>query len=195
MMRFSATVGAVTMTAALFLAGVSTPALSASSKTTDAYLAAVNPNVDFLDRSSRMALDNSKSARLKAFAFSEAKEQTLTANDLDDWIKADLAPVVADGSKAGTGEVMTGRSVAIDAPSTQVAGNFPPASQEDLDNLYGLTGGEFDDLYKSKQLDALGQLAILYKGYVDTGDDAALKAMAVKELPKINHRIAELRHL
>ena len=91
-------------------------------------------------------------------------------------------------------EVQTGRSVAIDRPAP-VVDNRLPAGQEDLDNLYGMNGHDFDEMYKAKQADALLQLQTSYQTYIATGDDADLKALATRELPKINRRLAELRRL
>lgn len=49
---------------------------------TDAFVANVHPNVDFLDRSSRLALQTSTSPRIRAFARGGAAEQTIAGNSL-----------------------------------------------------------------------------------------------------------------
>ena len=87
---------AVLATGVLFALASHTPA-EARSSVTEAFLANVEPNVDFLDRSSRMALDNSASKQLKAFAFSEAREQTLSANALDTWVDAETGRIDRGG--------------------------------------------------------------------------------------------------
>ncbi len=61
--------------------------------------------------------------------------------------------------------------------------------QEDLARLEGLEAAEVDDLYKTKQLDALTQIETAYQTYLMKGDDPALKAMAARELPKLKHRL------
>ncbi len=178
--------GAVAL-ASLTYAAVPAPA-NAASLVTDAFLTNANQDVDFLDRSSRLALTNSHDAKVKAFAYDQARNQTLTANALGDWIKADL------GTQGD--QVATGRSVAIDGSAStttrEMAMMSPPAGQEDLDNLEGLTGKEFDAIYKARQLATLGQLKALYTAYQSSGDDATLVSIAKRELPKITKQIAEL---
>ena len=184
---------AVTFVAgATLLLGAALPA-AAASPTTQAFLADVMPSVDFLDRSSRLALDNSQSPRLKDFAKGEAREQTLAANALDAWIDQDKVQAVA--ATAGPDGLLTGRSVAIDTPAPVVAPAFPPVSQEDFDRMYGLTGAEFDQSYKATQMDSLKHLVAAYQEYITNGDEPTLKALATSELPKINRKLAELNKL
>ena len=178
------TLGAAVVATAFSL--VAAPA-SAASLITDAFLTNANQNIDFLDRSSRFALDNSENGKLKSFAHDEARDQTLTANAIDDWIAADL------GAQGG---VATGRSVAVDAsasPETKtIAAMSPTVGQEDLDNLEGLKGKEFDGIYKARQAVALGQLQDLYTAYAANGDDPKLVAISKRELPKIKRAVVEL---
>ena len=165
---------------------------NAASASTKLFLENATPNVDFLDRSSRMALTNSKNTRLRAFALSEAAEQTKAANAIYDWTKA--SPPVAVAS-ADSGQVLTGRSAAVDGQTAQLVDNRLPLGQEDLDGLEGLNGKEFDDTYKAKQSDALNQMKTDYQDYVVKGDDPALKAIAARELPNIERRLTLLRKL
>ncbi len=221
-------------TGSVLLAGASAPAVAASAAS-EAFVANVRPNVDYLDKSSRMALDKSNSPRIRGFAHSEAKDETITANSLVAWTQthtrageavalgvqpmpqgplmpmADLAiaPLAVAGNVTtdvtnGVGDVLTGRSVAIDNPlvpltirrTPDMAGDASlPANRDDLARLSSLTGRQFNALYLSTQSDALHQLATLYRDYMRQGDDPALQAMATRELPKINARIAELRRL
>ena len=67
--------GAALLAAATTLAAPTTA--SAASLMTDAFLTNANQDIDFLDRASRFALDNSKSAKVKAFAHDQARDQTL----------------------------------------------------------------------------------------------------------------------
>ena len=165
------------LAATAFVAVASSPA-SAASPATRAFLENATQNVDFLDRSSRFALTNSKSARVHEFAFDQAREQTLAANAIDAYTEA-----VPDA-------LQTGRSVAIDAPAT--ADNRLPLGQEDLNSLEGLTGPEFDSEYKLKQAEALRQVVTDYQAYIAQGDDPALLALASGELPKVERRLALL---
>lgn len=153
---------------------------SAASLATEQFLANVTPNVDFLDRSSRMALDNSKSVRLKDFAKGQATVQTLAANAIYDAT-----------NKLADAPVQTGRSVAVPASAPATDARLP-MGQEDLDSIEGLTGIEFDEAFRAKQRDALLQVQTDYETYLATGDDAALKAIAAKELPEVRRKIAAL---
>jgi len=192
-MKIRSTVGAAMVAAAFSLAG---PTLaSAASLTTDAFLTNANQDIDFLDRASRLALANSHAAKIKAFAHDQARDQTLAANAIGDWIKADLGPQTAQADD----RVATGRSVAIGADASPVTRKLaemsPPTGQEDLDNLEGLTGKDFDDIYKDREAVTLDQLKDLYDAYATNGDDPALVAIAKGELPKIKRQIMELHRI
>ena len=174
----------------LSLAAIQTPAFAASAMT-NVFLNNALPNVDFLDRSSRFALTNSKSARVKDYAHAEAANQTRAANAFDDWVSADTRPQVA----AVEAPLQTGRSVAIDGQTAPTVDNRLPMGQEDLDSIEGLNGQEFDDQYKAKQLTALSQLETDYADYIAKGDDPVLLGVAGRELPKVRKQMAELRKL
>ena len=152
----------------------------AGSPITEVFLANATPNIDFLDRSSRMALDNSKSVKVKDFARSQAKEQTLAANSL-----YDLA------QREASAPVQSGRSAAIDG-QVAIVDNRLPMSQEDLDSIEGLSGVEFDEAYRAKQRSALLQLQQDYEDYIAKGDDADLKSLAAGQLPTVRKRLAGL---
>ena len=208
---------------AIALAGAA-PAFAAS-PATDAFVANVHPNVDFLDNSSRLALKTAGSAKVRAFARVEATDQTLAGNQLVAWTQTQtpggtvaatgapvlVAPVdeaVAVAATAptdvvnGVGDVLTGRSVAIDAPDvaaplivtrTPAPGTLLPSQQTDMDRLSGLSGKRFDAFYVTTQKDALRQLATLYTDYQVNGDDPALRAMAARQLPIVQKRLEQLR--
>ena len=164
----------------VIIAGAVAPARAAS-PTTEAFLANVTANVDFLDRSSRMALDNSKSVKIKDFARGQAKDQTLAANAIYDVT-----------SKAPAEPLQTGRSAAVSGQLAPIVDNRLPLGQEDLDSIEGLNGIEFDEAFRAKQRSALLQVQTDYETYLASGDDAALKAIAARELPKVKKQIATL---
>ena len=229
-MRKSLALAGIATTSVLLLAGISTSAFAASAMS-EAFVANVRPNVDYLDLSSRAALDQSSSPAIRSFAYSEAKEQTITGNSLVAWTQTNtargeavalgspvtgpLAPVtdlavlplnvatgVTTGVTTGVGDVLTGRSVAVDAPlvvtpapQPPVGSQLLPSEQDDLARLKTMNSHDFNVLYKSTQLDALRQLATLYRDYERDGDDPALRAIAARELPRVTRRIAELRRL
>ena len=171
---------ALLVSGVISMAGATVPA-HAASPNTEAFLANVTANVDFLDRSSRMALDNSKSVRVKEFARGQATEQTLAANAIYDITQ-----------KAPAEQLHTGRSVAVDGQAVPAVDNRLPLGQEDLDSIEGLNGIEFDEAFRAKQRDALLQVQADYETYLATGDDAALKGIAARELPKVKRQIAAL---
>lgn len=175
--------------------GFALPA-SAASLETNVFMNIVVPNVDFLDRSSRIALTNSKSSRIRDFARVEATEQTLAANALDGWIETDKSSVA---SVPADDPLLTGRSVALGdtaaVAQTALADAPLPLGQEDLDRLDGLNGTEFDNLYRTRQKDALNQIAASYAEYLAKGDDTVLKGIARRELPKVKQQIAVLNKL
>lgn len=223
-MRTIANFAATAAVGALVTAGALAPAFAAS-PATEAFVANVRPNVIFLDESSRMALDKSPSRAVHAFAYREAKQQTITGNSLTAYVQTNtyrgeavalgapvIAPVtdlavlpldVAAATTTAAGDVVTGRSVGIDTPlvvrpaatATTVGAQLLPSEQNDLSRLGAMSGADFDALYKATQLDGLRQLATLYRDYAANGDDPALRAMSVRELPLVNRRIAELRRL
>ena len=184
-----ARLSAVVFTGVIAFAGCNAPACAAS-PATQAFLENLLPNVDFLDRSSRFALTNSNSARVHEFAFNEAKEQTMAANALDEWSQGNKA-AVTQASAAGGDEVFTGRSVAIDGQPALVDDRLP-RGQEDLNSLEGLSGTDFEQEYRTKQLDALKQVEADYQKYIAKGDDPVLLGIASRELPKVRRRLALL---
>ena len=180
----------------------------AASAVTKAFLDNLTPNVDFLDRSSRFAVKNSKSIRLRAFAFSEAREQTLAADAFYDWMQADAKPVMASADRDVSRKRLdgkdldrsaTGSTKPLGAPASKreqpVVDDRLARGQEDLDSMEGLEGPAFDAEYKEKQLDALQQIEADYRDYAVKGDDPALKTLAARELPKIQRRLAEIGKL
>lgn len=110
----------------------------------------------------------------------------------------DVAANVTTSVGNNVDNVITGRSVAIDNPLAPPMAAAPMpmpadrAATADLDRLRGLHGRDFNVLYRSSQRDALNQLRVLYSDYMQNGDDAALRAMARRELPKINRDLREL---
>jgi predicted outer membrane protein len=230
-MKITTTLAAALATGSLLVAGA-LPAVAASPMTA-AFVANVQPNIDFLNSASRLALKTSPNARLRAFAKAEATEQTIAGNSLVAYnetntprgeavalgsvpadgplgpvgtlavLPLDVATNVTTGVTTGVGDVLTGRSVAIDNPLapapaptiTPAAGRLLPSEQSDLDRLGTLQGARFDSLYVATQRDALRQLVTLYTDYAANGDDPALRALAARELPSVEHRLGQLRSL
>ena len=184
--------------------------VQAASSVTKAFLDNLIPNIDFLDRSSRFALKNSKSARILAFAFGEAREQTLAANAVYDWTLAGASEMVASADQDARRATLEGKDLDRSATGSTRPQALPivatkreqptiddrlPRGQEDLDSMEGLDGPAFDAEYKEKQLDALQQVQADYRDYVVKGDDPTLKRLAARELPKIERRLADIGKL
>ncbi len=112
---------------------------------------------------------------------------------------------VAAGVTNGVGDLVTGRSVGIDSPlapltvtpasPAPIGSQLLPAGRDDLSRLRTISGRQFDALYKATQVDALRQLAVLYRDYAANGDDPALRAMAAHELPRVDARLARVSRL
>ena len=227
-----------------FLLGGPIGSAVAASPETDAFVTNARPNVNFLDQSSRLALDKAASQRVRAFAHAEAEEQTIAANAFVAWVEvhtqrgeavalgggvavvtspvggalngagagvnqvlSPLGPVgtlaaapltVAGGVTSGVGNAVDGATgqvlpgTVVPVQGRPIGAGLLPANREDLDRLKTLDGREFDALYRSTQQDSLRQLATLYRDYAANGDDAALRALASSELPKVNRRLEEI---
>ena len=177
---------AIIASAVMFV--VATPPASAASPITDAFLANIEANVSFLDRSSRVASDYAVSDVIRGFARSEVSEQNAVAEALGD---------ARQQATAARDDIVTGRSVAIDGPgmigasaaTRQAANGRSPLTQAALDQLKNASGKAFDDLYWTAQLDALSQIEADYRAYIAHGDDPSLVALAKRELPKVVHRL------
>lgn len=179
---------------AMLIAGIvslaATPSFAAS-PITNAFKANVEANIDFLDRSARLALDKTKTAVVRDYARGAVAEAGRTADALGRVMPADLAVASPRDSEA----LMTGRSVAIDGVKPvagQAANGRAPMGEKDLAALARLDGRKFDDAFWLKQLDALSQLRADYQSYADDGDDPALAALSETELTRVEQRLALL---
>jgi predicted outer membrane protein len=177
------------------------------SNRTAAFVANVIPNVNFLNDSSRMALDRSSNPLIRREAHKIAVEQTIAGNSMTAW--ADTNAPVMTGRSAYSGDPLIGLAslplnVIIGVGNGVTGGNIVASNDgrallrsqsEDLSRLAGSSGASFDSLYRDTQLDSLRQLATLYTDYVATGDDPALRNLAQSELPKIRMRIRDLNRI
>jgi predicted outer membrane protein len=197
------------------LAPIVGPVVVAQSPLTQRFVANAMPTVNFLNDSSRMALDKSTSPRIRSFADREAREQTITGNSMIAWADVNapvvtgrsayagpLAPIVglatvpldiAGNVVGGTTNFLTNGTIAV-APAAR-GGLVLPSQQADLTRLSTRSGRDFDTLYISTQIDGLQQLATLYRDYSVNGDDAGLRSLANRELPRVNARLRTLRAL
>ncbi len=173
------------------LAVSSAPAFAAS-PISNAFVANVKANVDFLAKSAELARTHATTAGARAFAKDEAADATRSDVALTAALPTDGHTQLA---AADTDALMTGRSVAIDAPTgglAKAANGRSPMGEKELASLAKLSGKKFDNALWLKQLDALSQLRADYQAYADDGDDPALGALAERELPKIEARLKAL---
>ena len=193
----------------------------AQSTMTQRFVANAMPTVNFLDESSRVAIDKSTSPRLRSFATKEAREQTIVGNSMMAWADVNapvvtgrsayvaptpdagpLSPVlglatvplnVAGNVVGDTTNFLTGGAIApVQAPS---GATVLPSQQNDLARLNAASGADFDRLFVASQTDALQQLSTLYRDYSRNGDDAGLRSLASRELPRVDARLRMLRAL
>ena len=180
---------AAAFVSALVLAG--TPAVAASPMS-NAFVANVKANLAFLAKSSDLGRKHASTAGAKAFAAAQAADAARSDVALSAAMPAGETTKLAS---ADTDVLMTGRSVAIDAPvggMPKAANGRSPLGDKDVAALAKLSGKKFDDALWLKQLDALSQLRVDYQAYADDGDDPALGALAERELPKIEARLRAL---
>ena len=172
------------------LALTAAPAFAAS-PISNAFVANVQANLDFLAQSSQMAVDHGKSVSARAFAADQLADAERSHGALNAAQPAGGAAL----SAADTDALMTGRSVAIDTPAggpAKSANGRAPLGDHDLSSLSELKGKAFDDALWLKQVDALSQLRADYRAYADDGDDTALIKLAERELPRVEARLAAL---
>lgn len=175
---------AISLAAAAFVFG--TPAMAAST-VTDLFMANVKANIAFLDQSGKLAATHTQSPAVRAFAKAEIADAFHTAELLDS-----VAPVRMAAASPDDDAVVTGRSAATVPPLGQAANGRSALGRGDLASLTALKGRGFDDALWLKQVDALSQLRADYQTYAASGDDAVLVALAKRELPKVEARLAVL---
>ena len=159
----------------------------AASTVTDLFMANVKANVAFLDQSGKLAATHTNSPVVRAFAKAEVAAAFRTAETLEG-----VAPTRLAATSPDSDVVLTGRSAATVPPLGQAANGRSALGQGDVSSLGALKGRSFDDALWIKQVDALSQLRADYETYAEAGDDAVLVAVAKRELPKVDARLAAL---
>jgi len=149
-------------------------------------VASTIPTANYLATASRLAICNSHNTKIQKFAEALAKDQTAVANSLAAWVNVN-GPVVNLRSPY-TGQIGPG-AARLSAP------NLLPAQVSNLKRLSASQGSSFDKLFVSTQMEALVQLQILYRDFLQNGTDPGLRAIATRELPKLEQTISELDKL
>ncbi len=177
----------------------------AASLTTVTFVAAATPAIAFSDGASRLALTRSRNAPIRRFARRDDAVQTRAAEAFVAWGEGErarsvaavetrsldmLGPVFGLGTLLGLGSSYD-VSVAVLPPGLRA----DLAERQALGRLGTLAGAEFDALYAPAQVDALARLVAVYTDFIKNGDDEDLRALAVRELPKVKGLLAEARRL
>jgi predicted outer membrane protein len=147
------------------------------------FVAGAIPSVNYIAAASRMAVAHSPTVKIRNLAGELAKDQTALANSLASWVNVS-GPVVTLRSPF-TGLVGPG------APKLK-APRLLPSQASNLQRLSTSQGRDFDTLYVSTLMEALVQLQILYRDFAQAGGDPGLRAIADRELPKVEHTISTL---
>jgi predicted outer membrane protein len=156
---------------------------SSPSELTARFVASAIPTANFIALGSRMASANSHNDKIRKFAEALAKDQTAVANSLEAWVNVN-GPVVTLRSPS-TGKIGPG-AAKLSAPQ------LLPPQRSNLQRLSASQGRDFDSLYVSTLTEALVQLQTLYRDFSLTDADPGLKAIAVRELPKVEQTISAL---
>jgi predicted outer membrane protein len=162
------------------------PSGSSPSELMAQFVASTIPTANFLATASRLAISNSHNTKIQKFAEALAKDQTAVANSLAAWVNVN-GPVVSLRSPY-TGQIGPG-AARLRAP------NLLPSQVSNLKRLSASQGSSFDKLFVSTQMEALVQLQILYRDFLQNGTDPGLRAIATRELPKLEQTISALDKL
>lgn len=150
------------------------------------FVATAVPTTNFIATASRMAISKSRNAKIQQFAGPLAKGQSAIANSLSAWVNVN-GPVVTLRSPY-TGQIGAGAQK-LKAP------NLLPSQVTSLQRLSASSSQDFDALFVSAQMEALVQLQILYRDFIQNGTDPGLHAIAERELPKVEQTISALDSL
>jgi hypothetical protein len=167
------------------------------------FVALATTTSNFIDASSRMALDASPSMGIRTFARHSIIEENRAHNTMTAW--ADVAQPMLSGRSAyvpglvggplvplaiavNTGLAATGERVVATNDGTAVTADQAAM----LNQLSGLRGRDFDGAYLRQQIDAHQRLIAAYQTYATSGDDPALRSMATAEIPRLQ---SDLRRL
>jgi len=145
-------------------------AATLGANTTSGYVTGAATGDMYEVEAGKIAAQRAKSPDLKAFAQMMIKDHTQSTADL----KAALA--------------------------TANAGVTPPTDLDDrrkgmLQNLRAAGDTDFDLAYLHQQLAAHLEALTIHSGYADHGDNPALRAVAAKIKPVVEHHIAEIRRI
>ncbi len=149
------------------------------------FIATAIPNANFIASASRMATAYAQNGKLREIALDLAKDQTSVANSLTAWVNVIGGVVTRRSPSAGGGAGAKN----VSAPQ------LLPAQASNLRQLSRLRGASFDSLYVSSLKETLGQLKTLFREFGEGAGNADLRAIAKRELPKLEQAISALNAL
>jgi predicted outer membrane protein len=161
----------------------SSPSGTSSSELMAHFVASAIPTLNFISTASRLAIANARSSKIRKFAEALARDQTAVATSLSAWVNVN-GPVVTLRSPY-SGEIGPG-AAKLRAP------NLLPPQVSNLQRLSASQGSNFDKLFVSSPMEALIQLQTLYRDFIQNGTDPGLRAIATRELPKVEQTISAL---
>jgi len=143
------------------------PAMSAAPTGATEFAAAAAASDLFEITSSKMAQAQAQSADVKMFASMLVKDHTKSTAELK--------------------QIASKENITLSPPTLM------PDMQSKIDALKNAKGAEFDTLYMTQQVPAHESALKLHQGYVQNGDNAALKAFASKTAPVVSKHLDEAR--
>ena len=169
--------------AAFALALSATASFSAgSTPTADEFRHKAMASDGFEIASSKLALKNSDSTKVKAFARLMIRDHTKTTEHLlkgSGMTKADVDKKIAPGSD--------GKYAANDL--------VDEAHADSLNKLAGEKGKDFDSDYASGQVSGHKDAVAMFEDYAKNGDDKSLKAWAKETLPTLKMHLSRAEAL
>jgi predicted outer membrane protein len=178
-----------------------------ASPATVRFIALATTTSNFIDQTSRLAINLSPSPGIRGFARQAIIEENRTHNTMTAW--ADVAQPLLSGRSAYTPGVMVGApfsplALAVNSGLTASGERIVPTSDGTavtgdqfamLNQLSNLRGRDFDGAYLRQQIDAHQRLIAAYQTYATSGEDAALQSMARAEIPRLRRDLSRLNML
>ena len=169
--------------------------------------------------SSRLAMERSRNARVRAYAETMIRDHAMTSQALNGGTvvygaNGDLTTGSVGGAALGAGvgflaggpigaAVGAGVGAGVGASSGSVAVAAPMRTAVPLDaqkmamlnQLSAAQGRQFDRLYGQMQLMAHQEALALYTGYAQAGNDPQMRTFAQSVIPHLEHHVAMARRL
>ena len=187
---FSAAMPATALADGLVHPDQSTPDSAAISPITAAFIAAVGPFNGFLEASDQLAAERA-AGRTRAFAAREVGTRAALIAELESWA-AGVRRARYEEAHAPTIDRLGPLFGVVDDPVNIVVVPADLRQRGDLQALATLDGDAFDALYATSQAGTLRQLENAYVDYIKNGDDQVLRALSVRDLPRVRSLLAGL---